>query len=77
LVEIFPARISPGKDYAALLLDLGVSQSTVDVIINADKRAMRGDLDSKSRDLRETYGPAHHDTFKGSKKRLVYALTAT
>jgi NAD(P)H dehydrogenase (quinone) len=39
------------EEYATALLDFGVPQMTVDVIIDADAKAMRGDLDSSSRDL--------------------------
>jgi NAD(P)H dehydrogenase (quinone) len=51
LVEIFPIGTSPGEDYRAILLGLGLPQMTVDVIIDADTKAIRGDLDSTSRDL--------------------------
>jgi len=40
-----------GEDYAAILLKFGLPQMTVDVIINADAKAIRGDLTSTSRDL--------------------------
>jgi NAD(P)H dehydrogenase (quinone) len=39
------------EDYAAILLGLGLPQMTVDVIVDADAKAIRGDLDSASRDL--------------------------
>ena len=42
-----------GKDYAAILLGSGLPQMTVDVIIDADAKAIRGELDIASRDLSE------------------------
>ena len=46
-----PYRNLSGEDYAAILLGFGLPQMSVDVIIDADTKAMRGDLDSTSRDL--------------------------
>lgn len=46
-----PYRNLSGEDYAAILLGLGLPQAIVDVTIDADRKAIRGDLDSKSRDL--------------------------
>ena len=46
-----PYRNLSGEDYAAILLGLGLPQVTVDVVIDADTKAIRGDLDSTSRDL--------------------------
>jgi NAD(P)H dehydrogenase (quinone) len=46
-----PYRNLSGEDYAAILLGFGLPQMTVDVIIDADTKAIRGDLDSTSRDL--------------------------
>ena len=46
-----PYRNLPSEDYAAILLGLGLPQRAVDVIIDADTKAMRGDLESTSRDL--------------------------
>jgi NAD(P)H dehydrogenase (quinone) len=48
-----PYRNLPREDYAAILLGYGLPQMTVDVIIDADSKAIRGDLDSTSRDLSE------------------------
>jgi NAD(P)H dehydrogenase (quinone) len=48
-----PYRNLSGEDYAAILLGFGLPQMTVDVIIDADTKAIRGDLDSTSRDLSE------------------------
>jgi NAD(P)H dehydrogenase (quinone) len=39
------------EEYSAVLLSLGLPQMTVDVIIDADRNAITGDLDSSSRDL--------------------------
>jgi NAD(P)H dehydrogenase (quinone) len=46
-----PYRNLSSDDYAAILLSFGLSQMIVDVIIDADIKAIRGDLDSTSRDL--------------------------
>jgi NAD(P)H dehydrogenase (quinone) len=46
-----PYRNLSGDDYRAILLSLGLPQMTVDVLIDADAKAIRGDLDSTSRDL--------------------------
>ncbi len=46
-----PYRNLSGDDYAAILLSFGLSQMIVDVIIDADIKSIRGDLDSTSRDL--------------------------
>ena len=46
-----PYRNLSGEDYAAILLGFGLPQMSVDVIIDADTKAIRGDLDSTSRDL--------------------------
>jgi NAD(P)H dehydrogenase (quinone) len=46
-----PYRNLSGEDYAAILLGSGLPRALVDVIIDADKSALRGDLDSASRDL--------------------------
>jgi NAD(P)H dehydrogenase (quinone) len=48
-----PYRNLSSVDYAAMLLGSGLPQMTVDVIIDADTKAIRGDLDSTSRDLSE------------------------
>jgi NAD(P)H dehydrogenase (quinone) len=44
------------EDYAAILLGLGLPHTTVHVIIDADAKAIRGDLDSTSRDLSRLIG---------------------
>jgi NAD(P)H dehydrogenase (quinone) len=44
-------RNLPGEEYAATLLGSGLPKSLVDVIIDADAKAMRGELDSTSCDL--------------------------
>ena len=46
-----PYRNLSGEDYAATLLGFGLPQMSVDVIIDADAKAIRGNLDSASRDL--------------------------
>jgi NAD(P)H dehydrogenase (quinone) len=46
-----PYRNLCGEDYAAILLGFGLPQMIVDVIIDADTKTIRGDLDSTSRDL--------------------------
>ena len=46
-----PYRNLSSDDYAATLLSSGLSQMIVDVIIDADIKSIRGDLDSTSRDL--------------------------
>ena len=51
-----PYRNLSSEDYAAILLGFGLPQMTVDVIIDADTKAIRGDLDSTSRDLSELIG---------------------
>jgi NAD(P)H dehydrogenase (quinone) len=48
--DIFYRNLS-SDDYAAILLSFGLSQMIVDVIIDADIKAIRGDLESTSRDL--------------------------
>jgi NAD(P)H dehydrogenase (quinone) len=51
-----PYRNLPGEDYAAILFGLGLPQMTVDVIVDADRKSVRGDLDSTSRDLSKLIG---------------------
>jgi NAD(P)H dehydrogenase (quinone) len=51
-----PYRNLSGNDYAAVLLAAGLPQMTVDVIIDADMKAMHGGLDSTSRDLSTLIG---------------------
>jgi NAD(P)H dehydrogenase (quinone) len=46
-----PYRNLSGHDYAAVLLASGLPQMTVDVIVDADRQAIQGGLDSTSRDL--------------------------
>jgi NAD(P)H dehydrogenase (quinone) len=46
-----PYRNLSADDYAANLLGFGLPRMTVDVIIDADAKAIRGNLDSASRDL--------------------------
>jgi NAD(P)H dehydrogenase (quinone) len=46
-----PYRNLSSEDYASVLLGSGMSQMTVDVIIDAGAKAIRGELDSTSRDL--------------------------
>jgi NAD(P)H dehydrogenase (quinone) len=46
-----PYRNLSGEEYAAVLRGSGLPQSVIDVIIDADSKATRGDLDSASRDL--------------------------
>lgn len=46
-----PYRNLSGEDYAAILLGSGLPQMVVDVILDADAKAIRGDLDSTSHDL--------------------------
>jgi NAD(P)H dehydrogenase (quinone) len=46
-----PYRNLSHEDYAAILLGLGLPHTTVHVIIDADAKAIRGDLDSPSCDL--------------------------
>jgi NAD(P)H dehydrogenase (quinone) len=46
-----PYRNLSGNDYAALLRASGLPQMTVDVIVDADMKAIQGGLDSTSRDL--------------------------
>jgi NAD(P)H dehydrogenase (quinone) len=46
-----PYRNLSGQDYAAVLLASGLPQMTVDVIVDADRKAIQGSLDSTSRDL--------------------------
>jgi len=46
-----PYRNLSGEEYAAVLLGLGLPQGVIDVIVDADENAIRGDLDSTSRDL--------------------------
>jgi NAD(P)H dehydrogenase (quinone) len=46
-----PYRNLSHEDYAAILLDLGLPHTTVHVIIDADAKAIRGDLNSPSCDL--------------------------
>lgn len=48
--DIFYRNLS-SDDYAAILLSFGLSQTIVDVIIDADIKSIRGDLESTSRDL--------------------------
>ena len=51
-----PYRNLSGEDYAATLLGFGLSQAIVDVVIDADTKSMRGDLNSTSRDLSRLIG---------------------
>jgi NAD(P)H dehydrogenase (quinone) len=51
IVRDIPYRNLSSDDYAAILLNFGLSQMIVDVIIDADIKSIRGDLDSTSRDL--------------------------
>lgn len=51
-----PYKNLSGRDYTIILLGLGLAQSTVDVIIDADRKAMLGQLNSTSRDLSELIG---------------------
>jgi NAD(P)H dehydrogenase (quinone) len=46
-----PYRNLSREEYAAVLLGLGLPQGVIDVIVDADAKAIRGDLDSASRDL--------------------------
>ncbi len=46
-----PYRNLSGNDYAAILLASGLPQMTIDVMIDADMKAILGGLDSTSRDL--------------------------
>ena len=46
-----PYRNLSREEYATTLLGLGVPPMTVDVIVDADAKAIRGNLDSQSRDL--------------------------
>jgi NAD(P)H dehydrogenase (quinone) len=54
--QVIPYQNLAREDYAATLLGLGLPQMTVDVIVDADAKAIRGDLDSTSRDLSELIG---------------------
>ena len=54
--RVIPYQNLAREDYAAILLGLGLPQMTVDVIVDADAKAIRGDLDSTSRDLSELIG---------------------
>lgn len=51
-----PYRNLSGEDYAATLLGLGLPQTLVDVVIDADTKSIRGDLNSTSRDLSRLIG---------------------
>lgn len=51
-----PYRNLSGEEYAAVLLGLGLPQDAIDVIVDADAKAIRGDLDSTSRDLSKLIG---------------------
>jgi len=51
-----PYRNLSANDYAAILLRSGVPQMTVDVIVDANTKSIRGDLDSTSRDLSQLIG---------------------
>lgn len=46
-----PYRNLSGEEYATVLLGLGLPQGVIDVIVDADAKAIRGDLDSTSCDL--------------------------
>ena len=46
-----PYRNLSREEYAAVLLGLGLPQGVIDVIVDADSKAIRGDLDSTSREL--------------------------
>jgi NAD(P)H dehydrogenase (quinone) len=54
--RVIPYQNLAREDYAAILLGLGLPQMTVDVIVDADAKAIRGDLDSTSRDLSRLIG---------------------
>jgi len=51
-----PYRNLTSEDCRAILLGLGLPQMTVDVVIDADTKAIRGDLDATSRDLNGLIG---------------------
>jgi NAD(P)H dehydrogenase (quinone) len=51
-----PYRNLSSEEYAAVLLSFGLRQGIIDVIIDADAKAIQGDLDSKSRDLSRLIG---------------------
>jgi NAD(P)H dehydrogenase (quinone) len=51
-----PYRNLSSEEYAAVLLGLGLPQGAIDVIVDADAKAIRGDLDSTSRDLTQLIG---------------------
>ena len=48
--RVIPYRNLSGEEYAAVLFGLGTPQGVIDVIVDADAKAIRGDLDSTSRD---------------------------
>ena len=51
-----PYRNLSHEDYAAILLDLGLPHTAVHVTIDADAKAIRGDLNSPSCDLSRLIG---------------------
>jgi NAD(P)H dehydrogenase (quinone) len=51
-----PYRNLSREEYAASLLALGLPRAIVDVTVDADAQAIRGDLDSASRDLSRLIG---------------------
>jgi NAD(P)H dehydrogenase (quinone) len=51
-----PYRNLSREDYAATLLRFGLPQTIVDVVIDADTKSVRGDLNSTSRDLSRLVG---------------------
>ncbi|MGC1902821.1 MAG: SDR family oxidoreductase [Candidatus Acidiferrum sp.] len=51
-----PYRNLSGEEYAAVLRGLGTPQGVIDVIVDADAKAIQGDLDSASRDLGRLIG---------------------
>ena len=56
IVRDIPYRNLSANDYAAILLRSGVPQMTVDVIVDANTKSIRGDLDSTSHDLSQLIG---------------------
>jgi NAD(P)H dehydrogenase (quinone) len=51
-----PYRNVSGEEYAATLLGSGLPQKLVDVVIDADRKSIRGDLNSTSSDLSRLIG---------------------
>jgi NAD(P)H dehydrogenase (quinone) len=64
----------PVSEYEAALLSLGLPQMIVDVVIDADLKSLKGDLDSSSRDLSTLIGRETTSVSQAIKSALLPLL---